>query len=84
VANRDPEVGFSRRVENDSCNPTPSASKKLRFNHPASFKVTVVITIIVIIIIINITKLNSILWDRDVTLKTKTHIYHAIVKSTIT
>jgi len=31
-----------------------------------------------------ITKLNSILWDRDVTLKTKTNIYHAIVKSTIT
>jgi len=31
-----------------------------------------------------ITKLNSILWDREVTLKTKTHIYHAIVKSTIT
>ena len=31
-----------------------------------------------------ITKLNSILWDRDVTHKTKTHIYHAIVKSTIT
>jgi len=31
-----------------------------------------------------ITKLNSILWDRDVTAKTKTHIYHAIVKSTIT
>ena len=30
-----------------------------------------------------ITKLNSILWDRDVTLKTKTHIYHAVVKSTI-
>jgi hypothetical protein len=29
-------------------------------------------------------KLNSILWDRDVTSKTKTHIYHAIVKSTIT
>ena len=29
-------------------------------------------------------KLNSILWDRDVTPKTKTHIYHAIVKSTIT
>jgi len=24
------------------------------------------------------------LWDRDVTPKTKTHIYHAIVKSTIT
>ena len=24
--------------------------------------------------------LNSILWDRDVTPKTKTHIYHAIVK----
>ena len=31
-----------------------------------------------------ITKLNNILWDRNVTLKTKTHIYHAIVKSTIT
>ena len=31
-----------------------------------------------------ITKLNRILWDRDVTPKTKTHIYHAIVKSTIT
>jgi len=31
-----------------------------------------------------ITKLNSILWDRDVTPKTKTHIYHALVKSTIT
>jgi len=31
-----------------------------------------------------ITKLNSILWDRDATPKTKTHIYHAIVKSTIT
>ena len=30
-----------------------------------------------------ITKLNSILWDRDVTPKTNTHIYHAIVKSTI-
>jgi len=29
-------------------------------------------------------KLNSILWDRDVTSKTTTHIYHAIVKSTIT
>jgi uncharacterized protein (UPF0147 family) len=29
-----------------------------------------------------ITKLNSISWDRDVTPKTKTHIYHAIVKST--
>ena len=29
-------------------------------------------------------KLNNILWDRDVTSKTKTHIYHAIVKSTIT
>ena len=29
-----------------------------------------------------ITKLNGILWDRDVTPKTKTHIYHAIVKST--
>jgi len=24
------------------------------------------------------------LWDRDVTPKSKTHIYHAIVKSTIT
>jgi hypothetical protein len=31
-----------------------------------------------------ITKLNSILWDRDVTPKTKTHIYHAVVKTTIT
>jgi hypothetical protein len=31
-----------------------------------------------------ITKLNSILWDRDVTPKTKTDIYHAIVKNTIT
>jgi hypothetical protein len=31
-----------------------------------------------------ITKLNGILCDRDVTSKTKTHIYHAIVKSTIT
>jgi len=31
-----------------------------------------------------ITKLNSILWDRDVTPKTKTHIYNAIVKCTIT
>jgi len=30
------------------------------------------------------TKFNSILWDCDVTPKTKTHIYHAIVKSTIT
>jgi len=30
-----------------------------------------------------ITKLNSISWDRDVTPKTKTHIYQAIVKSTI-
>ena len=30
-----------------------------------------------------ITKLNSILWGRDVTLKTKTRIYHAIAKSTI-
>ena len=30
-----------------------------------------------------ITKLNSILSDRDVTPKTKTHIYHAIVKSII-
>ena len=24
------------------------------------------------------------MWDRDVTSKTKTHIYHAVVKSTIT
>ena len=31
-----------------------------------------------------ITKLNSVLWDRDVTSKTKTHVYHAVVKSTIT
>ena len=31
-----------------------------------------------------ILELNSILWDRDMTTKTKTHIYHAIVKSTIT
>jgi len=31
-----------------------------------------------------ITKLNSILWGREVTNKTKTHIYHVIVKSTIT
>ena len=31
-----------------------------------------------------ITKLNSISWDLDVTPKTKTHIYHAVVKSTIT
>jgi len=31
-----------------------------------------------------ITKLNSTLWDRDVTPKTKTHVCHAIVKSTIT
>ena len=31
-----------------------------------------------------ITKLNSILWDRDVTPKTKARIYHAVVKSTIT
>jgi hypothetical protein len=31
-----------------------------------------------------ITKLNGILWDRDVTPKTKPHIYQATVKSTIT
>jgi hypothetical protein len=31
-----------------------------------------------------ITKLTGILWDRDVTPKTETHIYHAVVKSTIT
>ena len=31
-----------------------------------------------------ITKLNSILWDRDVTPKTKTRIYYVIVKSAIT
>ena len=31
-----------------------------------------------------ITKLNRILWDHDMTPKTKTHIYHAIVKRTIT
>ena len=41
-------------------------------------------TAIFIFCISLITKLNSILWDRDVTPKTKTHIYHAIVKSTIT
>jgi hypothetical protein len=29
-------------------------------------------------------QLNSILWVRDVTPKTKTQFYHAIVKSTIT
>ena len=29
------------------------------------------------------TNLNSILWERDVTPKTKTHIYHEIVKNTI-
>ena len=29
-------------------------------------------------------KMHSILWDRDVTPKTKTRIFHAIVKSTIT
>ena len=31
-----------------------------------------------------ITKLNDILWDCDVTSKTKTNIYHAVVKSTMT
>jgi hypothetical protein len=31
-----------------------------------------------------ITKLNDILWDRDVTPPKKTPIYHAIVKNTIT
>ena len=31
-----------------------------------------------------ISKLNSIWLDRDVTSKTKTYIYHATVKSTIT
>jgi hypothetical protein len=31
-----------------------------------------------------ISELNRILWDRNVTSKTKTHIYHTIVKSTIT
>jgi len=31
-----------------------------------------------------ISKLNTILWDLDVTSKRKTHIYHAVVKSTIT
>jgi len=31
-----------------------------------------------------ISKLNNILWDRNVTPKTKSHIYHTIVKSTIT
>ena len=33
---------------------------------------------------IAITKPNSILWHRDVTPKTKTHIFHAVVKSTNT
>ena len=32
----------------------------------------------------DITKLNSILWESDVTPKTKTYIYHELVKSTIT
>ena len=32
----------------------------------------------------DITKLNSILWDREMTPKTKTNIYHEIVKSTNT
>jgi len=31
-----------------------------------------------------ITKQNSIFWDREVTLETKTRIYHAVVKSAIT
>jgi hypothetical protein len=31
-----------------------------------------------------VSKLNSILWDRDATPKTKTYIYHAVVKSAIT
>jgi hypothetical protein len=31
-----------------------------------------------------ITKQNNILWDRDITPKTKTYIYHAIVRGTIT
>jgi hypothetical protein len=31
-----------------------------------------------------VSNLNSVLWDRDVTCKTKTNIYHAIVKNTIT
>jgi hypothetical protein len=31
-----------------------------------------------------VTKLNNVLWDRDVTPKTKTHIYLAVVRSTIT
>ena len=31
-----------------------------------------------------ISQLNGILWDRDMTPKTKTHIYHAVVKSTVT
>jgi hypothetical protein len=30
-----------------------------------------------------ITKLNGILWGRNVTPKTKTHVYHTILKSTI-
>jgi hypothetical protein len=31
-----------------------------------------------------VSKLNSILWDRDVTSETMTNIYHAVLKSTIT
>ncbi|PSN39623.1 hypothetical protein C0J52_13800 [Blattella germanica] len=31
-----------------------------------------------------LSKLNNILWDRDITSKTKTNIYNSIVKSTIT
>ena len=31
-----------------------------------------------------ISQLDGVLWDRDVTPKTKTHIYHAVVKSTVT
>ncbi|PSN57812.1 hypothetical protein C0J52_04368, partial [Blattella germanica] len=30
-----------------------------------------------------ISKLNNILWDRDITIKTKTNIYNTVVKSTI-
>ena len=50
-----------------------------------TFEHTLLLTRLFILMHIQyISKLNSILSDRDVTSKTKTHIYHAIVKSTIT
>ena len=48
MASRDPEVGCRRRVQKDFCDPTPTASQKLRFNHPALSRVTVIIIIIII------------------------------------